>query len=127
MKNIAHSGTKGMKWGRRLYQNKDGSLTPLGRIRYRKGSPKGASPRKIPEGKKIRKRHLSELSDEELREKVNRLQLENSYIDAYKKRYSMQNDVTKFIKQLAGEQVKKYVNARVSSALKKKFGSDEKQ
>ena len=54
MKNIAHSGTKGMKWGRRLYQNKDGSLTPLGRIRYRKGSPKGASPRKIPEGKKIR-------------------------------------------------------------------------
>ena len=127
MENIAHSGTKGMKWGRRLYQNKDGSLTPLGRIRYRKGSLKGTSPRKIPEGKKIRKRHLSELSDEELREKVNRLQLENSYIDAYKKRYSKQHNVTKFMKQLAGEQIKKYVNARVSSALKKKFGSDGKQ
>ena len=27
-----------MKWGRRLYQNKDGSLTPLGRIRYRKNA-----------------------------------------------------------------------------------------
>lgn len=127
MENIVHSGTKGMKWGRRLYQNKDGSLTPLGRIRYRKGSPKGASSRKIPEGKKIRKRRLSELSDEELRDKVNRLQLENSYIDAYKKRYSKQNNVMKFMKQLAGEQVKKYVNARVSSALKKKFGSDGKQ
>lgn len=38
MKNIAHSGTKGMKWGLRLYQNKDGSLTPLGRIRYRKNA-----------------------------------------------------------------------------------------
>lgn len=32
---LYHHGTKGMKWGRRLYQNKDGSLTPLGRIRYR--------------------------------------------------------------------------------------------
>ena len=38
MENIVHSGTKGMKWGRRLYQNKDGSLTPLGRIRYRKNA-----------------------------------------------------------------------------------------
>lgn len=38
MENIVHSGTKGMKWGRRLYQNKDGSLTTLGRIRYRKNA-----------------------------------------------------------------------------------------
>ena len=29
-----HSGIKGMKWGIRRYQNKDGSLTPLGRKRY---------------------------------------------------------------------------------------------
>jgi hypothetical protein len=29
-----HYGTEGMHWGVRLYQNKDGSLTPLGRIRY---------------------------------------------------------------------------------------------
>ena len=32
---LYHHGTKGMKWGKRLYQNKDGSLTPLGKIRYR--------------------------------------------------------------------------------------------
>jgi hypothetical protein len=31
---LYHHGKKGMKWGRRLYQNPDGSLTPLGRIRY---------------------------------------------------------------------------------------------
>lgn len=31
---LHHHGTKGMKWGRRLYQNPDGSLTPLGKKRY---------------------------------------------------------------------------------------------
>ena len=38
---ITHHGKKGMKWGVRLYQNKDGSLTPLGKIRYRKTSATG--------------------------------------------------------------------------------------
>ena len=31
---LYHYGTKGMKWGRRLFQNKDGSLTALGKKRY---------------------------------------------------------------------------------------------
>ena len=31
---LCHYGTSGMKWGKRLYQNLDGSLTPLGRLRY---------------------------------------------------------------------------------------------
>ena len=34
---LYHHGTKGMKWGRRRYQNPDGSLTALGRIRYGAG------------------------------------------------------------------------------------------
>lgn len=33
---LYHYGRKGMKWGRRLYQNEDGSLTVLGRSRYRR-------------------------------------------------------------------------------------------
>ena len=31
---LYHYGTKGMKWGVRRYQNKDGSLTPAGKKRY---------------------------------------------------------------------------------------------
>lgn len=31
---LAHHGIKGMRWGVRRYQNKDGSLTPAGKKRY---------------------------------------------------------------------------------------------
>ena len=31
---LVHWGIKGMKWGVRRYQNKDGTLTPAGKKRY---------------------------------------------------------------------------------------------
>ena len=36
---LVHHGIKGMKWYQRRYQNKDGSLTPQGKIRYGKNGP----------------------------------------------------------------------------------------
>lgn len=32
---LLHYGILGMKWGVRRYQNKDGTLTPEGKMRYR--------------------------------------------------------------------------------------------
>ena len=31
---LYHHGIKGMRWGVRRYQNKDGSLTPQGKKKY---------------------------------------------------------------------------------------------
>ena len=39
---LQHWGIKGMRWGRRRYQNKDGSLTPAGRERYNDDDMDGA-------------------------------------------------------------------------------------
>ena len=71
---LYHWGIKGMKWGQRRYQNKDGSLTPAGKKRYAKeggdDTDASATPRKKP---------LSEMTDDEIRTAIARKQLENQY------------------------------------------------
>lgn len=37
---LEHHGILGMKWGRRRYQNEDGTLTAAGRARYGVGDPR---------------------------------------------------------------------------------------
>lgn len=43
VKSIGHSGIKGMKWGRRRFQNQDGSYTPTGRSRHAAAAATGAA------------------------------------------------------------------------------------
>ena len=75
---LCHFGIKGMKWGIRRYQNKDGSLTATGKKRYNEGEQ---SPKEKPASSSSsnRSRSISELSDAELRTRINRLNLEKQY------------------------------------------------
>lgn len=81
---LYHHGTKGMKWGIRRYQNKDGSLTPAGRKRY---ANKGYSPEQIDAlDKKGRqaagsKKSAKDMTDEELQAAIRRAELEKRYND----------------------------------------------
>lgn len=107
---LMHWGIKGMKWGVRRYQNKDGSLTPAGKKRYDKEMAKLKEEEKIAKNKLRTQAKLNKLdekrkeiealkrgkpiakstnqhskpsvkgmSDEELRQTVNRLLMEQQY------------------------------------------------
>ena len=89
---LIHSGTKGMRWGQRLYQYKDGSLTPLGRLRYGKSSKTKSSKTKS----------LSNLTDEELKKQTNRLIAENNYYKA-ETEWKKYTNPTSPIRKLTGE------------------------
>lgn len=72
---LSHSGIKGMRWGIRRYQNEDGSLTEAGKQRYFSNEERKRK-------KQERKQPWREMSDSELRERTNRLNLENNYENA---------------------------------------------
>ena len=79
---LYHYGRKGQKWGHRLYQHKDGSLTALGKLRYgKKGPEKESSSGESNDSKSIKtskltKKKLKDMSDEEIQARIKRLNLE---------------------------------------------------
>ena len=84
---LEHYGIMGMKWGIRRYQYKDGTLTPLGRKRLKKlerERSKLTSNSKRPDEKTPAKKSVKDLSDEELRSMINRLQMEKQLTELTK-------------------------------------------
>ena len=101
---LKHYGVKGMKWGVRRFQNSDGSLTADGKKRYSGDNLKDIQ-KQVNQGKNVvdgvkktktkaaEKQHekkiksdLSQMSDKELRDIVNRLNMEERYMQVMKSR-----------------------------------------
>lgn len=113
---LRHWGIRGMKWGVRRYQNKDGSLTPAGKKRYDKEMAKAKEEAKVlksrqrtqakidklnalkksnedlkneldgktakpQKAKKSSGKSVKEMSNEELKAVIDRLDLEKRYKD----------------------------------------------
>ena len=100
MSDLRHHGIKGQKWGVRRFQNKDGSLTSAGRKRYSDSDYKNTldkvnSAKKVVEEvkkysdssqksndpnmeRRIRK-STEQMTDKELQQRVNRLNMEDNY------------------------------------------------
>lgn len=134
---VVHTGIKGMKWGVRRYQNQDGSLTDEGRKRY---GVKGKlfKDRNVEEYKKVK-----EMTDEELKQRIARLQLEQQYLTLSKKDIDSgksfarrmadsllksQSDSAKtvnseivkpVVKEVAKELLKEEINSRLGRSKKK--------
>ena len=91
---LYHHGIKGQKHGERRYQYKDGTLTPLGRIRYRKMKKQYEKQKEAAEYNELKKQltetrptvnSIKNLSNEELDTLYKRLTLESNYLTVYDK------------------------------------------
>ena len=125
---LSHHGIIGMKWGVRRYQNKDGTLTNAGKTRYSTDGDAGSPAPKSSTGKKTdtSSKSVSEMSDEELRARLNRINMEDQYNAAMAKRNPQKDQrVNKLVNDLAEQAVRNFAQKGIEKLVKKVF--DEKE
>lgn len=113
---LQHHGIKGQKWGRRRYQNKNGTLTPAGKKRYGDWSEDART------AKELRKKSVAQMSNAELRKLNERRNLERTYYSNLKPSHI--NKGIAFIGATAGAMnaaINLYNNSDKLIAIGKKF------
>lgn len=78
-KELVHWGIKGMRWGFRRFQNKDGSLTAAGRKRYDNDKDSDSESSKDKDSPAPKPKTAKEMSNDELNDAIKRLKLEQEY------------------------------------------------
>lgn len=152
---LYHYGILGMRWGVRRYQKKDGTLTNSGKKRYDKEMERLKTEEKIIKNKnrtqsklkkleakrksveelkknsnKPKEKSVKEYSDAELRERVNRLQLEKQYKDLSPKQVSIgKTVVNRIVKNVvvpaAEEMGKQVVKSLMTKEINKYIDNDD--
>lgn len=100
---LMHWGIKGMKWGVRRYQNKDGTLTPAGKKRYEQEMAK------LKEEEKVAKNKLRTQA------KLNKLDEKRKEIEALKSgkpiaKKTQQSSSTSSVKDMSDDELRRVVN-----------------
>lgn len=132
---LYHHGIKGMRWGVRRYQNKDGSLTPAGEKRRAKlegkieklggSSKKSSGDSDSAATAPAKKKTASEMDDNELAKAINRARMEDEYNRLRPEPKPVEKHA--FMKQFVNDAVKpaminsgrKFVESSMTQAIEK--------